>query len=63
MIKQIYRWHKNFYVENFYTNCGKVILEKNVQDRKIEEFIYKISYRYIVLFSSNEIWIVCIVLL
>ena len=29
--------------------------EKNARNRKREEFIYKISYRYVTLISSNEI--------
>ena len=45
------------------TWCSKYIeKDKNVRDRKREEFIYKISNRYLALFSSNEIWkVVCIV--
>ena len=45
------------------TWCSKYVEKyKNVRDRKREEFIYKISCRYIALFSSNEMWkVVCIV--
>ena len=45
------------------TWCSKYVeKDKNVRDRKRKEFIYKISYRYVALFSSNEMWkVVCIV--